>query len=287
MSNPVLAEAITVHNHKDEKALLSPTRSTLKILEGHGGRKAKHSKKKHERDSMFWWRIALVIETMVGVVLFAGPIYGFSQIELILKDEGVYKQADGTFNAVKYNTIITIASTLTAGSGIIIGTVLDHIGPRWLMLMATAFCITACLLFGLLDEYMAAFCLFALGGMSTLLSAFRTGFLFPDRLPLIVSGASCLFDSSSVVFAVFYQLYQHGVTVKQLFVGYAIIAGVLGVCNFVLWSIVGTEQGGQSSSSSSDYQSIEMSESDTAIDGTEKPGRMPALQLEQGSRSHA
>jgi len=54
---------------------------------------------------------------------------------------------------------------------------------------------------------------------------------------------SCLFDTSSVVFAVFLQLYNAGVTVEQLFIAYGIIALLCGVSTFTLWTINGSEHG--------------------------------------------
>lgn len=138
---------------------------------------------------------------------------------------------------------MTIASAITAGSGLFIGIALDSVGPRWMMLLATVVSAAGCFLFGYLRSYLPGYCLFAFAGMTTLISSFRVGFVFPDRLPLLMGLVSCLFDTSAVVFAVFYQLYAAGLSIEVLFLGYGVLGVLCGASTFVLWTVNGSEHG--------------------------------------------
>ena len=80
-------------------------------------------------------RDALVAVTFLGVLLCSGAIYGFAAFELMLKKEGLFVRGTGpdgdpTYDAAKFNLIISVASAVLAGGSTFVGVTLDLGGPQ-------------------------------------------------------------------------------------------------------------------------------------------------------------
>jgi hypothetical protein len=90
-----------------------------------------------------------------------------------------------------------------AGSGLIVGVILDKYGPGVTVLVSGLSILGGCFVFGLGWNYIAGYSLLAVGGMGVQFSAFRITYAFPGKESFIIGGISCLFDSSTAVFVVF------------------------------------------------------------------------------------
>ena len=184
-------------------------------------------------------RVGLAISTMVMCLFYSGVIYGWTGIKNMLDSLEVVKGPDAD---TTLDIIMTVASSVTAGSGVIVGSYLDKVGPRITVLTAGCIIIVGCFVFGFIGHYwsyMVGYACFAFGGMGILISSFRIGYLFPKSRSLIIGSVSCLFDAASVVFVLFQLMFEHlHVEVKYIFLGYAIFTVAMLIINFILWTKV-------------------------------------------------
>jgi hypothetical protein len=84
------------------------------------------------------------------------------------------------------------------------------------------------------DYFVVAYSGMAIGGCMTMLGAFPASFLLPRHQPAILAAISCLFDASSIVFAIFNRLNQQQkynnneadvpFSRRRLFLAYAVVA---------------------------------------------------------------
>ena len=88
------------------------------------------------------------------------------------------------------------------------------------------------------DYFAVAYSLLAFAGCMTLLGSFPGSFLLPEYQAAILAAGSCLFDASSLIFAVFNPLNNNFPDVfsrKNLFLGYSVVALVLYGSMILCW----------------------------------------------------
>ncbi|CAE7764761.1 FMP42 [Symbiodinium sp. KB8] len=203
-------------------------------------------------------RDALVAVTFLGVLLCSGAIYGFAAFELMLKKEGLFVRGTGpdgdpTYDAAKFNLIISVASAVLAGGSTFVGVTLDLGGPQLSvrrqlpespaeivrLLHATGSILIALASVERSFMYNIGFALLGYAGAGDALrgSCARAAFVYPQYISLIISLNCCLFDSSSVVFPVMQALYHAGVSLRVMMLVYTGVGVVLFGAAIVLWGV--------------------------------------------------
>lgn len=200
-------------------------------------------------------RLALVAVVLASDLLLTGLVFGWAPLLLLLKSEGQYLElcdfeeddSDDTINAGcvaqenRLNLMFALASVAMNAGALPIGVCLDRFGPRLTVAGAAAVEIGGLVLLALADSqtfdvFVPAYLLIALGGCVTMMASFPASFLLLQYQTAILAAVSCLFDGSSVVFLVLYTVHeQTGATRKQLFLGLAVVAGVIYALLVALW----------------------------------------------------
>jgi MFS transporter, LAT3 family, solute carrier family 43, member 3 len=146
----------------------------------------------------------------------------------------------------RFNRIFTLAQFALSFCSLPVGFFLDHTPSiTFHYAIAAVFEVSGLILFGLSesssidssgikggiqvgDYFCLAYSCMAIGGCMTMLGAFPASFLLPRHQPAILAAISCLFDASSVVFAIFNRLNIMNLPFmfsrRGLFMAYAIVA---------------------------------------------------------------
>lgn len=123
-------------------------------------------------------------------------------------------------------------------TGIVIGAVLDWMGPRFTVFWSGVLMVAGSIVFGYEISFIIGYALWAVGGMGVLISAFRVGFVYPKKMNMIIGAVSCLFDTSSVVFLFFAMLNElPGLTLRNLCIGFGVAAIICYGAVVVGWSL--------------------------------------------------
>ena len=227
---------------------------------------------------------------LLSAFLFSGIIFGWAPLKLVLIHEGQYaelcrsdssssspppQQQQATTPCVaqmnQFNVIFTLAQFFLSFASLPVGFFLDYAPKAFHYGVATVFQVGGLLLFGISsssssssrDYFVLAYSCLALGGCMTILGAFPASFLLPKHQAGILAGISCLFDASSIIFAIFYRLNlvnDYLFSRKHLFVSYAMLGllvyGLLSYCWGALerldWKNIIEEEGQQESHSDND-----------------------------------
>lgn len=114
---------------------------------------------------------------------------------------------------LKLNMMFTVAAMLTNVSALVIGSCLDHLGPKFCGLVGAFFLYVACLVFifskaisALLpwfDPYLVGYAAMALGGPFAFISSFQLSNAFPARSGTILALLTGAFDASSAIFLLY------------------------------------------------------------------------------------
>lgn len=180
-------------------------------------------------------KLLQVILGAVFCLLTAGIIFGFSQLKIILLEEGVYghlcpPQQNGCKDQVtRLQSIFVVAASATNFSAFPIGYILDRYGPKVSTIIGSLLFFLGCLLFGFsspsLDMYYPAFLFLAIGGPFIFLSTINLSRAFPKYSGLIMAIITGAFDGSSVVFWVFLKIYKSSdsVTISAIFKVFSIV----------------------------------------------------------------
>ena len=182
----------------------------------------------------------LAIVSWIGTVLFAGTIYGFASLQLMLEAEGALHDQcnlpEGDTKAcaeqlADFSLVFTIGTSLQTFSSFIVGYAIDVYGPKLCLSVAGIMMSSSILLFASADlnslwQYVTAITLSALSANVVYLSSFTVSFVVdPSFMSTYNTVNSCLFDTSSVMFFLFYLINLHlGCSFRQIFVGYFVLA---------------------------------------------------------------
>ncbi|GAB5357038.1 hypothetical protein AAMO2058_000339600 [Amorphochlora amoebiformis] len=186
-------------------------------------------------------------QLLASCILFTGIVFGWSSIQLLLKEEGQYEELCASSTSGKaspsnpdvmcearvaqFAVIFEGATMMVSIVALPAGMLLDAYGTRMTLMVAGIFEIAGCSLMAFADSktfdvFLIAFCALGVGGAFTMFAAFSGAENISDGVQWAYIGAcSCLFDASVIVFQVFYGLnVLFGVSRHTLFIAYAIIS---------------------------------------------------------------
>eukprot|EP00035_Acanthoeca_spectabilis_P039819 m.65318 g.65318 ORF g.65318 m.65318 type:complete len:498 (+) comp9752_c0_seq2:643-2136(+) len=200
----------------------------------------------------------LVITALLSVFFFSGILLGWAPFMHALLEEGQFEElchdvenitrpadklgkCDAQLNEL--NLIFTLGSATISASSLPCGIFLDTYGPRAAVFVSLLFELSGLVLLAFADSrsfdvFVPGVLGIAVGGLMIMISAFPISFRFPKHQSTILATISCLFDASSLIFAVF-DYVQQFFTRKQLMLGYAVFCAVLYCLVLLFWSITG------------------------------------------------
>lgn len=234
-----------IHNHNNRSPALS---SSLRYSYGSPtlGKHVKIRQRRHRVSDRLRWLTNG--SALLCVFMFSGIIFGWAPLKLILQREGQFARLCGhdeptpcVAQTIRFNRIFTSAQFFLSFASLPVGFFLDHCSKVTHYAVAAVLEITGLLLVAaadysdtddvpFLDEFLLGYTLMSLGGGMAMMGAFPASFLLPAVQGGILAGVSCLFDASSIVFAVFAQLHAVNAQVfsrSHLFTAYAAVAAII------------------------------------------------------------
>eukprot|EP01119_Soliformovum_irregulare_P017872 TRINITY_DN5375_c0_g2_i1.p1 TRINITY_DN5375_c0_g2~~TRINITY_DN5375_c0_g2_i1.p1 ORF type:complete len:457 (-),score=105.61 TRINITY_DN5375_c0_g2_i1:78-1448(-) len=192
--------------------------------------------------------ILLVIHGFVAL-LTAGVIIGYAQLYPLLVNTGVYHHycPPNTNNSIvclkqndKLVDMFTIAASLATFVNVPGGLILDSLGPKITAWTGLALMVPGCILFSYssasFDAYLPAFLLLSMGGPLIFLSVLPSAALFPNKQALVMTMLNGAYGGGAGVFFLFALMYDYfHVSLKELFLVYAVIAGFLLFVVLLFW----------------------------------------------------
>ncbi|RLO02871.1 hypothetical protein DYB28_013637 [Aphanomyces astaci] len=198
--------------------------------------------------------LALVAVVFLSDILYAGLIFGWAPLLLLLQEEDQYGElcnhtsTNVTVPATRcslqdsrLNMVYAIASVAANLSSLPVGCMLDYFGPKYSILVAAVFEVSGLFLLGAADSksfdvFILAYTLCATGGCITMMASYPASFLILSHQTVILAAISCLFDSSSVVLLGMYSLHSSfGFTRQQIFFAYGCMSIAMYGLLIVLW----------------------------------------------------
>ncbi|KDO24628.1 hypothetical protein SPRG_10160 [Saprolegnia parasitica CBS 223.65] len=190
---------------------------------------------------------ALVGLVLLANLLFSGFIYGWSSLLLFLLEERQYnelcKPSERTCPAQenRLNLIYGVAQFVATLSSLPVGVILDTIGAPSMTAIGGL-----CTTLGLallavadsrsFDAFVPAYTLLGVGGIATLLTSFRAGFVLLRWQTAILAGVNCLYDASAVMPSLLFLLHEsYGLSRRELLLGCACLAASTYALLLVLW----------------------------------------------------
>lgn len=177
--------------------------------------------------------IVLCAVSLTSVFFFSGIIFGWAPLQSMLIREGQYSElctrnsthlsllfdepslligknetTACTAQSTQLDLVFTLASSALSLVSLPAGMFLDRHGPRAAICLSAMFTIGGLLLVAFseskkFDAFIPGMVALAIGGVLTMLAAFPVSFRFSTHQPAVLASISCLFDGSSLVFAVF------------------------------------------------------------------------------------
>lgn len=280
------------------------------------GKRIKIKQRRHYISPRLRWMTN--ISALVCVFMFSGIIFGWAPFKLILQAEGQYaglcgNDAPCVAQTVRFNRIFTAAQFFLSFASLPVGAFLDYASKTTHYVVAACCEIAGLVLLATADysdpnltvddlswcdALVVGYTLLALGGGMAMMGSFPASFLLPQYQGGILAAVSCLFDASSVVFAVFAPLnhaYPTTLSRRNLFAAYAVLAavvfGVLASCWAMLerydWKVVVEKEAsddnnyGATSNSGGDDTASSVASDNTTIDFHAR--RIQALRLHDWS----
>jgi MFS transporter, LAT3 family, solute carrier family 43, member 3 len=210
----------------------------------------------------------LLGNVMLSVFLYSGALFGWAPLQQILLSEHNGRgQFDNlcltnttkfpcTEQSARLNLVYTLGTFTLSLVSLPGGWFLDTYGVRATVFLSGLFTISGFVLFGFSDSdsfdgFIYGAVLIATGGFLVMVSAFPASFLFPKWQTVILAAVSCLFDASSLTFAVFAPLIQY-VKREQLFLYYACFAALVYASLIFQWSLVSNEDDNKNQNNNSE-----------------------------------
>jgi len=175
-------------------------------------------------------RYKLWFSALIQVGLLAGAAYGWANLELMLKREGYWKNADD--QDIKYGLVYTVGSWFSQAGRVFIGIYLDHFGVKVTTVTCCFMVCAGMVLLAVSNPAMnliyPSFILMTFGGPGIQLSLQSVSNLFENKA-MVISSLSWAFQLSTLWFMVCNILNESGVDAFLLYTIYAAVAGILGV----------------------------------------------------------
>ncbi|CEM01492.1 unnamed protein product [Vitrella brassicaformis CCMP3155] len=234
-------------------------------------------------------KVSLAVFSCLAAMLLSGMIYGWAPIQLFLIQEHQYEElCDQHEKAPCPAQLRKLSNIYTVGSFVIIlmalpgGFFLDQVGPQATVALSAILNVIGLVLFGASDsktfDYFAfSYAVMAAAGALAMFAGFPVSFVLPEYQTLILSGVSCCFDASCIIFQIFYTLNQWtGVSRKGLFWGYSVVAILVMGPIFYFWSLIKAEERRQAEMEGGKDIYVSMSDESTHIASSElEPSDMP------------
>ena len=120
------------------------------------------------------------------------------------------------------------------------GILLDFIGPKITCLVGLAMFLPGSFLFAYsstsFNAYLASFLLLSAGGPFVFVSIMPSANLFPSQTGLVMMMINGAYGGGALVFFVFLRLFnQYNTSIKELFIGYGILGGVIAILVAIFW----------------------------------------------------
>lgn len=178
-------------------------------------------------------RIIQIGCAMFWCLFAAGPIFGFAALKPVLIAQGVYKQvcdisidppissefsiSETTCIAqdLKLNLMFTLAAVITNITALLVGSILDHYGPRVTGIIGSFSIAIASLLLAngskiqFFDAYLYGYIVLAFGGPFVFISCFQLANSFPGKSGLVLALLTGCFDTSSALFLFYRVVFQN------------------------------------------------------------------------------
>lgn len=179
--------------------------------------------------------------------LFSGVIFGWAPMQLLLEEDGVYQHVctEPTLpcdeRVSRLTLLYTIGSTAAVAACVPCGPLVDYFGPVICGFLSGLALTSGLALVGISDRSFDAFApgyfLIGSGGVFLMLNSLSIAFVVPKQyMSFVLTGVNSLFDASSIVFLILYQLYkQTGIRRQTIFMSYAAVSLALHICFILAW----------------------------------------------------
>eukprot|EP00762_Andalucia_godoyi_P000967 ANDGO_03872.mRNA.1 hypothetical protein CAOG_04147 len=176
----------------------------------------------------------------------SGTVFGWTPLATMLRNDNVFSsdctkgQTECSSQELQLSVMYTVGSWGFAIGGFCFGIIHDRVGPKLSNVLVSFFAVLGSILVLIASKYaidglftpgFAVYC-FGCGGMFYTQFSFTK--LFPGNEPTAISILSATVDLSSLVFAVYFVVYDAGsITVSGIFTAQAVIISIFGVAAFV------------------------------------------------------
>ena len=166
--------------------------------------------------------------------LVGGIVYGWASIDRTLLTASPSNGGVG-LTVQETAVIFSWASCVGMLATLVLGIVLDHLGPRKCSIVSHLFVGAGCLFF-VASKATLGTCLIAFGGPGIQFSIVHIANLFPENEFLVLSALNGTISFSFLVFAAFDYLWEHYLwSSEQLFGGFVCVVVLSMVASFVYW----------------------------------------------------
>eukprot|EP01113_Clastostelium_recurvatum_P015246 TRINITY_DN18444_c0_g1_i1.p1 TRINITY_DN18444_c0_g1~~TRINITY_DN18444_c0_g1_i1.p1 ORF type:complete len:477 (-),score=79.30 TRINITY_DN18444_c0_g1_i1:20-1450(-) len=192
-------------------------------------------------------RVLTLLLAFVQTALTSGIIFGWPAFEHILLEFHLYENycAPGEVlpcndQLSRMNIIFNVGVIMNTFSPVVAGVFLDHFGPRLTNLVSGLIFLMGCLAFVIacftgIDLYAVGYGLLGFSGPGVYVSLFHLSNMFPHHIGLVISCFSGIFTISSFIFRVFRIIFEQGVQLHIIFVGFAILLLPLLIAGAFIW----------------------------------------------------
>ncbi|OQS03396.1 hypothetical protein THRCLA_04301 [Thraustotheca clavata] len=223
---------------------------------------------------------ALVALVLFSNLFFAGFIFGWASLLILLQQENQYNELCDQVNSdtgrcaaqdSHLSIIYGFAQFALTFSSLPTGIILDKLGPKKMsgiigIVITIAFVLLALSDSKSFDAFVYGYCLIGISGGATLLTSLRSGFVIMEWQTAIFAGINCLFDASAVMTSLLYEIHNAtGISRKGLLLGYAAIAVLTYIALVVLWGIVERQEKKSNDVENSEENNV------AAVNDTESP----------------
>ena len=195
------------------------------------------------------YTIALIFVSAFANLFFAGIIFGWAPLQLLLIKDGVFSELcnDGVQQCNEQlsalNLVYAVGTTASIFGTIVGGYLIDQYGFFETCVISGFMNVIGLLIFAISPlnsvlSFSLASGLIGAGGIFTFMCSFKVGFcVLTENLAIVLSLANCMFDCSAVLFLGFYSLYDFGFSRSIIFTAYAGFAMIYFALYSTLWVV--------------------------------------------------
>uniref|UniRef100_A0A8C3UQJ7 Solute carrier family 43 member 3 n=1 Tax=Catharus ustulatus TaxID=91951 RepID=A0A8C3UQJ7_CATUS len=182
-------------------------------------------------------RLGTLLSGLLECGAFCGIIFGWASLVFVLKDLGYFKElcqpsatpspnltlgSDCSGQDEQFSLVFTIGSFMNNFMTFLMGVVFDRFGTTAARLIAISLYTGGTLLIAFSTPETAvllfpAMSMLSVGGMLLILTNMQVGNLFGNYRSIIITLYNGAFDSSSAIFLIVKLLYEHGLSLRAMF----------------------------------------------------------------------